>query len=85
MYEIVYDRNFREDKERYKEWSQGQEVPDIAPHRIIELNVEGAEATHLEQLLGIKQRNFYGDVARSVFLNLAREYDERENNTRSSK
>ena len=86
MYEIIYDRNFREDKERYKEWSQGQEVPDIAPHRIIELHVSGPEIKHLEKQFGPIARNqlsFYGDMARTVFVNLERDVE--DTNTRPVK
>ena len=88
MFEIVYDRNFREDNERAKKWKLGDEVPDIAPHRVIELHADGVELKHLETTLGAitrKQMSFYGDHARTVFVNLAREYDENDPNLRSTK
>jgi hypothetical protein len=87
-FEIIYDRNFREDKERRKKWSLGDEVPDIAPHRIIELHADGTELKHLETTLGPvarKQMSFYGDHARTVFVNLGREWDDADPDLHSTK
>jgi len=75
--EIIYDRNFRENTERAKEWHVGQRVPDIAPHRIIEIHADGEEKKYVEKILGgtitRKQASFYGDVARTVYLNIGEE------------
>lgn len=76
---IVYDRNFRMDDEREKKWKMGDPVPDIAPHRIIEIHADGAEKEHVERILGgtitRRQASFYGDMARTVYLNLGEEYE----------
>jgi len=71
---VVYDRNFRNNTERELEWKVGDNLPDIAPHRIIEITADGEEKTHIETIMGMETNRdsicFYGDVARTVWVNL---------------
>jgi len=73
---IIYDRNFRTDDEKEVEWSVGQEPPNIAPHRVIEIWADGEERAHVEGIMGetgskkLADVGFYGDIARMVFINL---------------
>ena len=74
MLTIVYDRNFREDREKHFDWHVGQPVREIAPHRIIELWADGQEKKYLDNFIGTgddaRQSVFYGDLARTAYLNL---------------
>lgn len=75
MLTIIYDRNFREETQKERNWQVGEEVPNIKPHRIVELCMDGDELEHIEDLMGelgdgLDTAFFYGDIARSVYLNL---------------
>lgn len=73
MLTIVYDRNFREHRDKQRDWHIGDLVPEIEPHRIIELWVDGAEKEHVEELTGsfnARQAVYYGDIARTIYLTL---------------
>lgn len=74
MLYIVFDRDFRNDTEKEQEWHVGEPVPDIAPHRIVEIAADGDEKAHIDNIMGgaINRETavYYGDFARTVFLNL---------------
>lgn len=75
---IIYDRNFRREEERNYEWNVGELLPNIAPHRIIELHLGGKEKEVLEEIMGQMSTNdhirLYGDLARTAWINLEAEY-----------
>lgn len=66
---IVYDRG-----EKEREWHLGERLPDIEPHRITEIEVDGDEAKYIEHLMGAIINKpvvrYYGDLARTVYINL---------------
>lgn len=74
MLYVVYDRDFRSGSEREEEWHVGEPVPDIAPHRVVEIQVDGDEKTHVDKIMGggidKEPARYYGDFARTVWLNL---------------
>lgn len=75
MLYIAYDRNFRENTQQTFEWEVGKEVLDIEPHRVIQIDADGDEKKYLDELMGGSLTTkdtvcFYGDMARTVYLNL---------------
>lgn len=74
MLYIVFDRNFKERTEREQTWYVGTPVPNIEPHRIIELQADGDEKEYIESKVGPTIKgdvaHFYGDIARNIFINL---------------
>ena len=75
MFTIFYDRNYRNGSENEASWKLGERIPDIAPHRIVELHADGEAKVHLEATMGTIYPNrdwcaFYGDLGRTVYINL---------------
>ncbi len=75
MLYIIYDRDFRTNHDKEAEWEIGKELPNIKPHRIVELQADGEERAHIEEIMGGGIQGgdvavYYGDFARTIFLNL---------------
>lgn len=71
---ITYDRSFKRDTEKEAIWHVGEELPNIAANRVIELQVDGDEKEHIENLMGQlvdkPVARYYGDIARTIWINL---------------
>ena len=80
--EIIYDRNFRRGTEKETTWHINELLPDLDPHRVIELHATGDEKTTIENIMGGWGNNrpirLYGDIARTVWINLLAEIDTEE-------
>ncbi len=75
MLYIIYDRDFRTNNDKEAEWHVGEDLPNIKPHRIVELQADGDERAHIEKIMGGGVTGgecayYYGDFARTIFLNL---------------
>lgn len=81
MLTVIFDRNFKDGVEKNFRWKVGDPLPEMAPHRIIEMHATKEEAKHIDLIMSdmSNRRNevhIYGDLARTVWINLeAEEYE----------
>ena len=71
MLYIMYRDNY---KTHTEEWKVGDEVPEIEAFKVQEIEADGNEARHIEEMMGatINRPNprYFGDLARTIYLNL---------------
>ena len=76
MLTIMY-RHHEQGRHSEYTWHIGEELPNIQAHTVFGIEADGDEADHIEEMLdgGINRQvaRYYGDFARTIYLNLGGE------------
>ena len=74
MLHIYFDRSFQDGGEKEETWEVGNDLPNIATHRIVEIQVNGPEKEYVDKFMGggidKETASYYGDLARTIYVNL---------------